>query len=220
MSHRRLLVFVKEPVAGRVKTRLAATIGAEAALEVYCQLLAITGAAISRSGISCHVAVDGGEVPWEIMGLLPGPWSVQAGEDLGARMDHAMAQAFSEGAGAVVLIGSDLPDLKAGVLEDAFGRLEDHDMVLGPALDGGFYLVGLRRYVPELFLSLPWSTDRVFALTRARAHELGLSCDLLPVLQDLDDAQDLRRFERALSGAKENIGGRCNPGPVVPRTTP
>ena len=99
----------------------------------------------------------------------------QVGADLGARMAQASADLFARGYQRVVIVGTDLPTMTAPALGEAFALLSTHDLVLGPALDGGYYLLGLRRPAPELFSDIPWSTDRVLAMTQKKAAALGLS---------------------------------------------
>jgi rSAM/selenodomain-associated transferase 1 len=110
--------------------------------------------------------------------------------DLGARMAAAIARAHGRGAGKVVVIGTDCPDLTADTVEEAFARLDTADVVLGPALDGGYYLVGVRRPTPEIFAGVPWSAADTLAVTLERARAAGLSVALLAPLRDVDTAAD------------------------------
>jgi uncharacterized protein len=190
-----ILVFVRAPQAGRVKTRLAAQIGAEAALRVY-RRLAEHAVELARSvgpdaAVRIHFTpVDADEAVRAWLGggaeYLP-----QADGDLGGRMEAAFRAAFDAGHRRVVIIGSDLPGLTAELLGDAFGRLDRHPVVLGPAHDGGYYLLGLRGMVPEIFRDIPWSTREVFDATVARLAALGITPARLPVLGDVDVAADL-----------------------------
>jgi rSAM/selenodomain-associated transferase 1 len=115
----------------------------------------------------------------------------QHGEDLGARMAQAFSSLFAQGYQQVVLVGTDLPVLPATHCTQAFSLLNTHDLVLGPSTDGGYYLIGLRRPVPDLFVGIPWSTEHVFEKTQALATHLGLQMSLLPQVRDLDTADDL-----------------------------
>ncbi|GAA4360997.1 TIGR04282 family arsenosugar biosynthesis glycosyltransferase [Hymenobacter saemangeumensis] len=195
-----LLIFARRPVLGRVKTRLAAGIGDAAALAVYRELLALTYQAVANAGApatvwlaDAQVAVNAPLPEW------PGlPWQPQPEGDLGQRMETAFATAFAAGAGKVAIIGTDCPGLKAGHLQQAFELLETHDLVLGPATDGGYYLLGTRRLQPELFRQKEWSTDQVLAATLADAKRLGLSVALLPELTDVDTEDDLRAWKVAI----------------------
>lgn len=192
-----LLVFAREPVLGRVKTRLAAGIGAAAALAVYRELLALTAAAVAEAQVPATVWLAEAPTPpadpnqprpeW------PGrPWRVQpAADSLGARMAHAFGEAFAAGAARAVIIGTDCPGLSADLLRRAFEQLKTHDLVLGPADDGGYYLLGLNALQPDLFENKSWSTATVLPDTLADAARLGLRVALLPTLPDVDSAQDL-----------------------------
>ena len=190
-----LLVFARVPALGRVKSRLAAGVGQPGALGVYRELLAITNAAIVAAGVPATV--------WLADTAAAEPTAVEAGEwaahavrcqpegDLGARMTTAFAAAFAAGAVRVAIIGTDCPGLRASHLTQAFVALETAEVVLGPATDGGYYLLGLRQPQPELFQNKTWSTASVLADTVADARRLGLRVVLLSELRDVDTAEDL-----------------------------
>lgn len=197
-----LLIFAREPVLGRVKTRLAATIGPVAALAAYRELLALTAAAVAAAQVPATVWLA--EAPAEsTLGPpansplsrpeWPGlPWQVQpAADSLGARMAHAFAAAFAAGAGRVVIIGTDCPGLTASLLRQAFAQLATHDLVVGPAADGGYYLLGMKEVHASLFADKQWSTATVLPATLADAGRLGLRVAQLPTLTDVDSARDL-----------------------------
>ena len=189
-----LLVFAREPVLGRVKTRLAAGIGAEAALAVYRELLALTAAAVAAAQVPATVwLAEAPADPRQPRPEWPGlPWRVQpAVGSLGARMAQAFADAFGAGAGRVVIIGTDCPGLSAGLLHQAFDQLLRHDLVVGPADDGGYYLLGMNQLHPELFDNKDWSTATVLPDTLADAARLGLRVAQLLVLHDVDSGRDL-----------------------------
>jgi hypothetical protein len=118
-------------------------------------------------------------------------YTAQSDGDLGRRLLAAFTAARDAGIGRAVMVGTDCPELQAAHLEQALQALGDHDLVLGPAADGGYYLIGARRPCPGLFRDMPWSTDRVLALTLARARDAGLRVRLLDLLRDLDTADDL-----------------------------
>ncbi|WP_198172546.1 TIGR04282 family arsenosugar biosynthesis glycosyltransferase [Hymenobacter ginkgonis] len=192
-----LLIFAREPVLGRVKTRLAAGIGAEAALAVYHELLTLTAAAVAGAQVPATVWLAEAPTPLadptrprpEWPGL---PWRVQpAANSLGARMAHAFAEAFAGGAARVVIIGTDCPGLSADLLQQAFAQLHTHELVLGPANDGGYYLLGMNKLHPALFEHKDWSTATVLPATLADAARLGLRVAQLLTLHDVDSAQDL-----------------------------
>ena len=196
-----LLIFARPPELGRVKTRLAAGIGAAAALAVYQELLAITRAA--AAGLPTVA-----KAVWLVEAAAPAapddgwqgyPQQVQPAGDLGQRMQHAFAAAFAAGAGRVVIIGTDCPDLTTELLTGAFAQLAHADVVIGPATDGGYYLLGLRRPQPALFEGKAWSTAAVLPATLADARRLGLTVALLPALRDVDTAADLAAWKGDMS---------------------
>jgi hypothetical protein len=120
----------------------------------------------------------------------------QMGDDLGARMVSAFNKALGSPYRSVVIIGTDIPGINGQLLTSAVKSLQEHDVVLGPTVDGGYYLIGLRVPVPALFENMPWSTDQVYALTERKIQALGLSLAVLPTLRDLDTVADLDQFVR------------------------
>lgn len=195
-----LLLFVRHPELGKVKTRLAATLGDEEALRIYRFLLENTRTA-TRAVPAERWVFYADEIPgndaWETPDFRR---FGQQGADLGARMRHAFEQAFAAGAERVVIIGSDCPELTGELLQQAFEALQAHDAVLGPATDGGYYLLGLRRPAPGLFENIAWSTDAVLAQTLDAARDLGLSVFLLPELTDIDREEDWAAFVKRTRG--------------------
>jgi len=202
-SLQHLLIFAREPVLGRVKTRLAADIGPAAALATYRELLALTAAAVAAAQIPATVWLA--EVPalpaeptqprpeWPTL-----PWRVQPPADsLGERMRHAFAEAFAAGAARVLIIGTDCPGLTAALLLRALDQLATHDLVVGPAADGGYYLLGMKELQASLFANKQWSTATVLADTLADAARLGLRVAQLPTLTDVDSARDLDAWRNA-----------------------
>jgi rSAM/selenodomain-associated transferase 1 len=187
-----LIVFSKNPAAGRVKSRLAASIGDEKALQIYEQLRELTERAtvnIAASKVICYSDF----IPESDL-LLTGnteAW-LQQGSDLGERMHHAFLKGFTLGFTSIALIGTDCPEITPFILDLAFRKLEEHDVVLGPARDGGFYLVALKHPFPQLFLKRTWSTSKVLndSLSIVREHRRSLG--LLPALSDIDTIEDLK----------------------------
>ena len=195
MSRSAVLVFVRAPEAGRVKTRLAREIGAEAALRVYRRLAehAVAAARSLAPAADVRIHVDPGDAVPTVAAWLGGgaDYLPQAEGDLGERMRAAFAFAFGEGYGKVVIVGSDLPDVSADLLRRALDSLDTAPAVLGPARDGGYYLLGMREMAPGVFDGVPWSTDRVLERTLGRLREAGIEPALLETLADVDDAADL-----------------------------
>lgn len=196
MPRERLLIFTRYPLAGKTKTRLIPAIGAESAADTQRELTELTlhraiSIAIAR-GVRIEVRHDGGDARLMRDWLGPLPRYAPQGEgELGQRLARAAQEAFDDAAESLVIIGADCPRLEAGILHRAFDALRASEVVFGPAQDGGYYLVGLRRPMPALFQGIPWSTDRVLAeslgVARARGHEPAL----LPTLPDVDEPADL-----------------------------
>jgi rSAM/selenodomain-associated transferase 1 len=196
---RRLVVFARLPRLGRVKTRLAATVGDERALAVHRRLLETTVALAESFGADrLELCYDGEPSPtgdWPLT-LASSGWDVvpQQGADLGARMWKALRGALSRGE-QVLLVGSDCPVLRPDDLHAAFEALGRTDAVFAPTEDGGYALVGLRRALPTLFSEMPWSTARVMDETRARLAAAGASATELRTVWDVDVEADMKRWE-------------------------
>ena len=188
-----LIIFSKNPEPGLVKTRLASSIGDEKALEVYEKLRHHTAfiaenAAVNRTACYSHF------LPAEdIFTTDHFNAQLQVGEDLGERMLNAIKRGFDEGFRHIVLIGTDCYELSTAILDSAFSALEHADAVVGPARDGGFYLIGLNKPIPELFLKREWSTKDVLSVTIEILQRLSLSYELLPELSDIDTFDDLKK---------------------------
>lgn len=190
-----LIIFVKNPELGKVKTRLAAAIGDEQALKIYRKLLQIThDQTLPIQGLK-HVCytdhVDENDI-WEAKEYKK---HVQGNGDLGEKMLGALQGVFDRGAEKMVIIGSDCPQLTTEHLETAFEKLDKYDLVIGPAKDGGYYLIGMKVPLPMLFKNKEWSTDSVFADTILDVMDMGLSYFRLPELSDVDTIYDLGLME-------------------------
>lgn len=194
MSARSILaIFAKQPQPGRVKTRLCPPLTPRQAARLYHCCLRETMRRTTAGDWQTALFFQGR--PSFFSRAFPEmPLFPQSGMDLGARLAQAFASRFAAGAGQVVIIGSDSPDLPASLIRRAFAALDTHDTVLAPADDGGYVLIGLRQPVPALFTDIPWSTDGVLAKTRERILDLGLRCLELPGWYDLDDVASLRQL--------------------------
>jgi rSAM/selenodomain-associated transferase 1 len=194
MSTTQLIVLAKAPVAGFAKTRLIPALGAEGAARLARRLLDETMKQARAAGlgeVELCCAPDTAHPAFAAHQLLGGVrLSVQGSGDLGARMGQAVTRALGQSAG-VILIGTDAPHLDAAYLKAASQALLTRDAVLGPAVDGGYALIGLRCAAPRLFEQMPWSTDRVLALTRERLAERGLRWAELAPQHDIDETKDL-----------------------------
>ncbi|MEP6700956.1 MAG: TIGR04282 family arsenosugar biosynthesis glycosyltransferase [Bacteroidota bacterium] len=187
-----LIVFAKNPDAGKVKTRLAASIGNEAALFVYQNLLAHTVSITKELPVEKFVFYSENVILQDIWDDKHFSKQVQAGNDLGERMKNAFADTFQKGYNKSVIIGTDCPELNAGIIIKAFDYLDLYDVVIGPAEDGGYYLLGMKQLHSQVFENINWSTDAVFEETRMKCDTLKLNYALLPVLRDIDRVEDLK----------------------------
>lgn len=194
-SDQRVLFFVRSPERGRVKTRLAAAIGPDRATELYGRFVEDIIAMLDETGVDVHCCYEPAGAGVTLSGWLGSQRSyvAQVGEDLGRRMANAFQDAFKDGISRAILIGSDIPDLPATIVEQAFRDLRTNDVVIGPSRDGGYYLLGFvaTRFVPEVFEGITWSTDHVFDQTMAILNGNGVSVSVLPVWHDVDTRSDL-----------------------------
>lgn len=190
---RALIIFIRNPELGKVKTRLAQSVGDQKALAIYMALLEHTRQIAEQVGTDRLVFyshfIDTND-----------QWSsehfqkfLQVEGDLGSKIKAGFEQAFEQHE-KVLIIGSDCASLSAPIIEEAFTALDQHAFVLGPALDGGYYLLGMKQYQPSLFEDMPWSTDQVAALSIEKMKQLGGSCHLLPPLSDIDYAEDWEKY--------------------------
>ncbi|MDZ7359436.1 MAG: TIGR04282 family arsenosugar biosynthesis glycosyltransferase [candidate division KSB1 bacterium] len=195
-----LLIFVKYPEPGKVKTRLAAAVGAEIAAQLYQEFIRCTFDIAMQIEVAAQfVTFTPIDKAKELRKLFPGPWQwfAQAeSTDLGMRIHRAVQHVQQQGYSHVLTIGTDSPSLPAEYLKQAATALSTHDVVLGPATDGGYYLIGLKSAPEKLFTGIEWSTERVLQQTLNRAEQLRMSVHQLPVWYDVDDLTTLQRFCR------------------------
>ena len=212
-----LIIFAKAPIPGQVKTRLCPPLTPDEAASLHGSVVLdmlerSRGAAAMDRFLACAPSSD--HVFFKILEERHGVRLItQTGDDLGARMGRAMADAFASGYRHVLVIGTDLPTLPGSAFVDAVKLLAAHDLVLGPTLDGGYYLIGLRKPAPELFTGIPWSTNRVLSLTREHAAARGLHTALLPVRRDIDTVEDLAALieESGVADGKKARGDALSP---------
>lgn len=194
----RLIVFTRCPEPGRCKTRLIPALGADGAVAIHEALVEHTMAWIPSAvdeGIAVEVRYTGENLE-RLRMLCRGAVSrirfeLQHGEDLGCRMANAIDTAIQERASKVAIIGTDCPELNLASVQAAFAHLDNRDLALGPAADGGYYLIALRKSAVELFQNIPWGGPTVLQETLGRAHNLNMTFELLPMLVDIDRAEDL-----------------------------
>lgn len=188
-NEKNLLVFSKVPIFGEVKTRLANGLGLQKALEIYHYLLKKTWEVIEN--LDCEVFIYWNQESPEI----PENWNqfekrIQISGNLGEKMSKAFQDSFQNGSRKVVVIGSDCPTLNQSHVEEAFEKLDFTDVVLGPTLDGGYYLLGMKNYESDLFEGISWSTSSVFQETMSKIEEMNLKYELLELLNDIDTIKD------------------------------
>jgi len=192
----RLLLFVREPRAGAAKTRLIPALGAAGAAELYRRLAehaAREAARLAGQGVDTVLLVDPPDRCDAVARWLGPPFRAvsQAAGDLGARLRGGFDAAFGDGVRRIVAIGSDCPALTTELIGEAFRCLVAHDAVIGPAEDGGYYLIGLARPIAGIFDGVPWSTAATLTVTRERLAAAGASVRELPCLADVDTPRDL-----------------------------
>lgn len=188
-----LLIFAKNPRAGEVKTRLGNKLGQDKAVAVYRKLIQYTVSQVKPLRFNKKLWY-GNEVPaTDLWDEISPERELQPAGDLGFKMSFAFRQAFRRGAQKVIIIGSDCPGLSTAILQEAETALNYSDLVLGPAEDGGYYLLGMSDYYP-LFDDIAWSTHSVARTTLGMAQKQDLSHFLLPTLTDLDTPEDLAKF--------------------------
>ena len=209
-NRRKLILFARYPESGRVKTRLIPSLGAEGAAALHRRLVLRT---LRTASAACRVAnadleiyFDGGSEK-AMQHWLGDGWRYrpQGDGDLGQRMARAFENSFQEGSTATVVIGSDCPALIADLVIAAFGHLSSNRAILGPANDGGYYLVGLSRAVPELFRSIAWGTETVLAESLQVLKHIGIKSALLNPLDDLDRPEDLSTWQRIIKTEEAHL---------------
>jgi len=188
MTKELLIVFVKNIKLGKVKTRLAKTIGDQAAFEVYKELVGITEKASQEVNKETWIYFSDVVIETKWQGCNK---YIQEGEDLGIKMKNAFQHAFEKGYEKVVLIGSDLPTINSAIISQAFDRLENKKVVFGPAVDGGYYLVGLTKPKESIFKNKPWSQSNLLEVGTLQLEEEKQEYSLLETLNDIDTYQDM-----------------------------
>lgn len=187
-----LIIFTRNPELGKVKTRLAKDIGEEAALDIYTTLLHHTVKVTKNLQVRKSVWYSDRIAISDIWDAQAYDKYLQEGSDLGKRMENAFKSAFAEGYQKVVIIGSDLYDLSTSNLSEAFSQLTDHEVVLGPAKDGGYYLLGMNSLIPSIFSNKNWGNDSVLKDTLEDLKSQKIF--FLETLNDIDYVQDLEGY--------------------------
>ncbi len=188
-----LIIFIRNPELGKVKTRLAKSVGAEKALEIYKALLQHTRETVLQLDVNrllFYVEEVNHKDKWSDEKFIK---IVQEGDGLGDRMHNAFVTALQQ-YDKVVIVGSDIPQINPQILEEAFEKLDTKDFVIGPAMDGGYYLLGMKSPTPELFFDMEWSTPDVFNQTVDRIQKSGKSWHEVATLSDIDYVEDWEKY--------------------------
>jgi len=204
-SKQHLIIFTRYPEPGKTKTRLIPVLGTIGAANLQREMSEYTIFQVQELqkiiDISVEVRFAGGDLQlmedWLGLDLV---YQSQGEGDLGLRMARSLFDAFQSGAEKVIIIGTDCPGVNAQILATAFEKLHAFDVVIGPAIDGGYYLIGLQQSIPELFVNIEWGTAEVFQKTVDIAQKLSLSQVNLPPLADIDRPEDLPIWEQAIAG--------------------
>ncbi len=201
MTDNLIIIFVKNNQPGQVKTRLAEIIGDHKASEVYALLVDKT--------LNCIQTVEAEKHIYFSSYLENDTFSdyghfIQKGNDLGARMQNAFETSFNTGYQNVILIGSDLPDISAKIINQAYQQLKVNDIVLGPAEDGGYYLIGLSHMLLSVFKNKPWSQPNLLDVTLNELSQNNFKVALLETLNDIDTFEDLKQYPELLTVISHN----------------
>lgn len=192
MNKNALIIFARNPELGKVKNRLAKTIGKEKALEIYNKLL--SNVYSETKDLKCKKYLFLTERTDS--GLFNDTYiqKIQTGEGLGNKMLNAIGKVLEDGNEKVILTGTDILGLTSEIIIEAFQKLSDHDVVIGPAKDGGYYLIGMKEIMSPVFENMKWSNDQVLNITLDRISKMGKSFYLLEKLADIDTEEDLEEY--------------------------
>jgi hypothetical protein len=195
MKKNALIIFVKNLIPGHVKTRLATTLGNDAAMNIYQQLLKVVHDNIQGADVD-KIVFYSDFIENDIWQNSIFQKEVQKGKNLGERMNNAFESLFLAGYEKVVIIGTDCPALDESIIHTAFAKMSDSDVVIGPATDGGYYLLGMKKLHPFLFQNVEWSTSSVLTQTIDLCKINELTYFLLNELSDIDEEKDLIHFKK------------------------
>jgi uncharacterized protein len=192
-----VIIFIKNPVPGKVKTRLAAAIGNDKALNIYLDLIVHTLRTVENVSADRYVYFAD-EIDTSIGQNAAFKKAVQSGADLGERIENAFSDVLNNSYRKALIIGTDCPGISPEIIQSAFNRLTDTDVVIGPAADGGYYLLGMKALHSSLFDNIKWSTSSVLQTTVERCMQNNLRYQLLEELNDIDEEKDLVHFYKLL----------------------
>lgn len=194
MGRGALVIMARSPEGGDVKTRLSPRLNREQRIALYTRLLNGTVERLSRvkgaDTLIAYTPADSGEY-FERYGLVAFP---QAEGDLGIRISGAIEHVLCKGYDSATIVGSDIPGLGPRIAASAFEALRNADIAIGPSTDGGYYLIGMKEPIPELFEGIKWSTNEVLKATVGKARRMGLKMEILDILDDIDTPEDMERL--------------------------
>jgi rSAM/selenodomain-associated transferase 1 len=201
MSNYKVIIFLKYPEIGKVKTRIAKTLGGNFSAEFYkicAEYILNECLKLKESGIDLYIFYESPENKNKIKSWVPDSFKLvcQKGENLGKRMYNAFSNFFKDKEEKIILIGTDIPDLSSSLIKETFKYLENHNAVIGQSSDGGYYLIGLSELNKDIFTGIPWSTDKVLEITLKKLEKRNSSYKLLPELIDIDTEDDIVRWLR------------------------
>lgn len=196
-----LIIFIKTPIPGLVKTRLQPELTEDQSAELYCSFLMDLDRKFKKAEhFDTWYAVSPQKFNEDILATFVqmDKYFFQEGHDLGERMQNAFQVIIEKGYNKTVLIGSDIPSITRDIIHQAFQQLDTFNCILGPSKDGGYYLIALSKIYPEIFKDLPWSTSLVLEKTSEILNKIGLSYNLLAEIEDIDTYEDLLSFYQDL----------------------
>jgi uncharacterized protein len=203
-SNQAILVFLRAPEPGKVKTRLAKRLGTRLAFSLYKQFVQDTLETVGALGIPVRICFYPSTKKTAVSNWLGDQYTYwpQSGDHLGQRMATAFVRAFKTGVERAILIGTDIPDLPGRIIEEALDALDSHEAAIGPSSDGGYYLIGFnaRGFLPAIFDGIPWGNIDVFARTMEIFIKHKTSVHLSPIWQDIDEVEDLLSFAKRTAG--------------------
>lgn len=188
-----LIIFAKNPVHGKVKTRLAKHLRDDKVLEIYKKLL--DNIFLQTKDMNCDKYLFLSDKTDSDLFDNSYKQFIQSGNDIGERMKNAFNEVFKSGYDKIILTGTDIPELEGQLINEAFDNLSKSDFVLGPAADGGYYLIGMKKFSGYVFENIEWSTNKVLSKTIENIKKRAESFCLLKELNDLDDIEDLKKFK-------------------------
>lgn len=198
MEKSALIIFQKNSILGKVKTRISIDVGDEAAMEIYQQLVRHTHDVCGSVPVQKFLFYSD-FIPDDISGFSKDyQFEVQSGNDLGSRMENAFQKLFAKGYEKIIILGTDCGELQSRIVVQAFECLDTHEVVIGPARDGGYYLLGMKKMIADLFKEIPWSSEKVLFMTMEKLERQNISYELLEILSDVDRIEDWKKLKEKL----------------------